>query len=45
MSAILAAKVWTYWISVVLVAAAVLTVVAMGIGYLVKVYSTKYPRQ
>lgn len=45
MSAILAAKVWTYWISVVLVAATILTVVAMGVGYLVKVYSTKFPRQ
>ena len=45
MSAILAAKVWTYWISIVLVAAAILTVVAMGVGYLVKVYSTKFPRQ
>ncbi len=45
MSAILAAKVWTYWISVVLVAGALLTVLAMGIGYLVKVYSTKFPKQ
>jgi len=45
MSPILAAKVWTYWISLVLVAAGILTVLAMGIGYVVKVYSTKFPRQ
>jgi len=45
MSAILAAKVWTYWISVVLVAAGILTILAMGVGYVVKVYSTKFPKQ
>jgi len=45
MSPILAAKVWTYWISLVLVAAGILTVLAMAVGYVVKVYSTKFPRQ
>jgi hypothetical protein len=45
LAAVLAAKVWTYWISVVLVAAAILTVLAVGLGYLVKVYSTKFPKQ
>jgi len=45
MHPILAAKVWTYWISVVLVASAILTVLAVGVGYLVKVYSTKFPKQ
>ena len=42
---VLAAKVWTYWISIVLVASAVLTVLAVGLGYLVKVYSTRFPKQ
>jgi len=45
MHPILAAKVWTYWISVVLVASAILTVLAVGVGYLVKMYSTKFPKQ
>ena len=45
MAPILAAKVWHYWISIVLVATAVLALVALGIGYLVKVSSQKYPRQ
>lgn len=44
-TAILAAKVWTYWISLVLVAAVVLVVLGTGIGYLVKVYSTRFPKQ
>jgi hypothetical protein len=43
--ALLAAKVWTYWISLFLVIPAVLLVVGIGVLYLVKVVSTKYPRQ
>jgi hypothetical protein len=42
---LLAAKVWHYWISIVLVATGVLAMVAVGVGYLVKVASQKYPRQ
>lgn len=45
MAPILAAKVWHYWISIVLVATGVLALVGVGIGYLVKVTSQKYPRQ
>jgi len=45
MPLILAAKVWHYWISIVLVGTIVLVMVALGIGYLVKVSSQKYPRQ
>jgi len=40
-----AAKPWTYWISWVLVAGAVLAVVATLIGYLVKVTAARYPKQ
>ena len=40
-----AAKPWTYWISYVLVGAAVLAVLATIVGYLVKVTSARYPRQ
>jgi hypothetical protein len=45
MGIVLAAKVWHYWISIVLVATVVLGTVALGIGYLVRVSSQKYPRQ
>ena len=41
----LAAKVWTYWISVFLVLGLLLAIVATFVGYLVKVTSRKYPRQ
>jgi hypothetical protein len=41
----LAAKVWTYWISVFLVLGVLLAIVATFVGYLVKVTSRKYPRQ
>ena len=40
-----AAKVWHYWISIALVLATIGLFVAVGIGYLVKVVSTKYPKQ
>jgi hypothetical protein len=39
------AKPWTYWISFVLVAGAVLGVLAVVVGYLVRVTAQKYPRQ
>ena len=42
---LLAAKVWHYWISFVIVGSVLLTFAALGIGYLVKVTSNKYPRQ
>jgi hypothetical protein len=42
---VLAAKVWTYWISYALVGMAVLAVLATVLGYLLKVVATRYPRQ
>ena len=39
------AVVWHYWISIPLVAGALLAVVATVVGYLVKVQSMKYPRR
>ena len=42
---VLAAKVWHYWISLALIFGAVLAVIAVGVGYLVKVYSTRFPKQ
>jgi L-asparagine transporter-like permease len=42
---LLAAKVWTYWISWVLVGSGVLAAVATAIGYLVRVSSPKYPKR
>jgi len=42
---ILAAKVWAYWISLVLVGATVITILATAVGYLVKVYGTRFPKQ
>lgn len=43
-AAVLAAKVWHYWIAPVLVFGAVLAVVATIIGYFVKVVRPKHPR-
>jgi hypothetical protein len=40
---VLAAQVWHFWIGVVLVFASILTVVALVIGYLVKVERPQFP--
>lgn len=40
-----AGKVWHFWLAVPLLAAAVVGVVALIVGYLVKVTGAKYPRQ
>lgn len=45
MDPILAAKVWHYWLSVVLFATGLLAALALAVGYLVKVTSQKYPRR
>jgi hypothetical protein len=45
MHSVLAAEVWTYWISFVLVAGSVLAVIATGVAYLLKVYATRFPKQ
>ena len=42
---LLAAKVWHYWVSVALFAPMVLLVIGLGVLYITKVLSTKYPRQ
>ena len=42
---ILAAEVWTYWISFFLVVPVVLMVIGLGVAYIVKVVSLKYPKQ
>jgi amino acid permease len=42
---VLAAKVWTYWISWFIVVPVVLLVIGLGILYLKKVVSLKYPKQ
>jgi len=38
-------KPWTYWVSPILTIGAILAVVAVLVGYIVKVVSLKYPRQ
>jgi uncharacterized protein (DUF2062 family) len=42
---LLAAKVWHYWVSFVLVGAVVLAILGTIVGYLVKVTSARYPRR
>ena len=42
---LLAAKVWHYWVAFPLVALAVATIIALVIGYLVKVTGARYPRR
>jgi len=41
---LLAAKVWTYWISYFIIIPVFLLVVGIGVAYLVKVVSLKYPK-
>jgi hypothetical protein len=40
-----AAKPWIYWLAPVLVLAAALAIIALIVGYLIKVVAAKYPRQ
>jgi hypothetical protein len=42
---LLAAEVWHYWIGVAIAAATVLTVLAVVVGYLVKVVAPQYPKR
>ena len=44
-AAVLAAEVWSYWISFALVGGIVLAIIALGVLYLVKVYSTRFPKR
>lgn len=41
----LAAQPWTYWLAPVLTLATVLGIIAVVIGYLVRVVAAKYPKQ
>lgn len=43
MTGMLAANVWHWWIGVVLTVVSILTVTALGGGYLKQVTSTRYP--
>lgn len=43
--ALLATVVWHYWIGVVIAAAAVATMLFLGVGYLRKVSALRYPRK
>ncbi|HWW53347.1 MAG TPA: hypothetical protein VNY84_06245 [Acidimicrobiales bacterium] len=45
MDLVLAAKVWHYWISIALIVPIVGVVVAIVIGYLVKVVGPRYQRR
>jgi hypothetical protein len=40
---VLAAEIWHYWIGVALVLAAVAVVLALAVGYLLKVERPRYP--
>jgi hypothetical protein len=44
MNLILAAKPWTYWLAPVLTLVAVLGLIGVILGYLVKVVAAKYPK-
>ena len=41
----LAAEVWTYWISFFILVPVILLCIGVGVAYLVKVVSLKYPKQ
>lgn len=43
--ALVAAKVWHYWLSIALLAPIVLLIIGMGLLYVFKVVAAKHPRQ
>ena len=45
MPPLLVAKVWHYWLSIALLAPIVLVLIGMGVLYITKVVSLKYPRE
>jgi hypothetical protein len=45
MDLLAAAKPWTYWLAPLLMLGAVLGIIAVFIGYLVRVVAARYPRQ
>jgi hypothetical protein len=42
---LLAAEVWHYWVGVAVAAATILTVLALVVGYFVKVVAPQYPKR
>ena len=40
-----AANPWIYWLAFLLAAGAALMIIALFVGYLIKVVAAKYPRQ
>jgi hypothetical protein len=40
-----AAEPWIYWLAFLLVAGAALMIIALAVGYVIKVVAAKYPRQ
>jgi hypothetical protein len=42
---VLAAQVWVYWVAMALFIGALVTVIALVVGYLVKVVSPQYPKR
>ena len=40
-----AANPWIYWVAFLLIAGAALLIIALFVGYLIKVVAAKYPRQ
>jgi hypothetical protein len=45
MDLLAAAKPWTYWLAPLLVLGTVLALVALMVGYVVKVVAARYPRR
>ena len=45
MDLLAAAKPWTYWIAPLLMLGSVLGILAVFLGYLVRVVAARYPRQ
>ncbi|MBV9411325.1 MAG: hypothetical protein JO148_07000 [Acidimicrobiia bacterium] len=40
-----AANPWIYWVAFLLIAGAALMIIALAVGYVIKVVAAKYPRQ
>jgi hypothetical protein len=45
MDLLAAAKPWTFWLAPLLVFGTIFAIVALTVGYVVKVVSARYPRQ
>ncbi len=45
MDVLAAANPWIYWVAFLLIAGAALMIIALAVGYVIKVVAAKYPRQ